>query len=103
MFRHMGMWFSGYPFNSFCGIIIYKIRIKHTQSLGLEYAFRLVALFKNEGTKMAKKSNEDILISDSGVKTTKIGLYTKIFVAICRILSVILIVLGLLAFVSGNF
>ena len=52
---------------------------------------------------MASKKNKDILISDSGLRTTKIGLYTKIFVAICRVLSVILIVLGVLAFVSGNF
>lgn len=52
---------------------------------------------------MTNKKNEDILISDSGVRTSRLGLYTKIFVAICRVLSVILIILGVLAFVSGNF
>ena len=54
-------------------------------------------------TRMTSKKNKDILISDSGVQTTRSGLYTKIFVAICRVFSVNLIVLGVLAFVSGNF
>ena len=46
----------------------------------------------------------DILISDSGViesrKTKKI---TRIFINICQLLSVILIILGVLAFIKGNF
>ena len=52
---------------------------------------------------MAKKENKDILISDTGVRTSRVGLYSKVFVALCRVFSVILIVLGVLAFVSGNF
>ena len=50
-----------------------------------------------------KDKDKDVYISDSGLHTTRIGLYTKIFVAICRVLSVILIILGVMAFVSGNF
>ncbi|SFB99579.1 hypothetical protein SAMN02910398_01260 [Butyrivibrio sp. YAB3001] len=52
---------------------------------------------------MGKDKEKDLLISDSGVQTSRKGLYSAIFVAICQIFSLILVVLGILAFVSGNF
>lgn len=52
---------------------------------------------------MGKDQEKDILISDTGVKKSKIGLYSTIFVSICQILSVILVILGVLAFITGNF
>lgn len=50
-----------------------------------------------------KDKEKDILISDSGVQKSRVGLYSRIFVTLCRIMTVILLVLGILAFVSGNF
>jgi hypothetical protein len=52
---------------------------------------------------MGKDREKDIFISDTGVHTSRIGLYSAIFVSLCRILSIVLVVLGILAFVSGNF
>ena len=51
---------------------------------------------------MAKKKH-DVLISDHGVTTTNKVLHEKIFVFICRALSVVLAILGILAFAYGNF
>ena len=52
---------------------------------------------------MGKDPNKDVYISDTGVETSKVGLYSAIFVSLCRILSIVLAVLGILAFISGNF
>ena len=51
---------------------------------------------------MAEK-NKDILISDSGVVSSNKRLHVSIFVHLCRILSAALAVLGILAFIEGNF
>ena len=42
------------------------------------------------------------LIDDSGVYDTGKERQTKIFVAVCRILTVILAILGILALIKGN-
>jgi hypothetical protein len=52
---------------------------------------------------MPDNSTKSQLISDSGVIDNKKILHTKIFVALCRILSLILAIIGMLAFVEGNF
>lgn len=44
---------------------------------------------------------KEVLISDSGIKTTNKPLHINIFVILCRAISVILIILGILAFVKG--
>ena len=52
---------------------------------------------------MANKKGDDLLISDSGVSVDKNRKRATIFVISCRILSVILVVLGIAAFIEGNF
>ncbi len=48
------------------------------------------------------EKKKDILISDSGVVHSNKRLHISIFVYLCRILSAVLAVLGILAFVEGN-
>jgi|UPI00055BC448 hypothetical protein len=60
-------------------------------------------VLKTQGFNMGRDKEKDILISDTGIKTSRKGLYSSIFVTICRILSVVLVILGVLAFVTGNF
>ena len=52
-----------------------------------------------------KKDNPDnLLISDSGlVDNGKNEKVTTLFIHICQLLSVVLIILGILAFIKGNF
>ncbi len=52
---------------------------------------------------MRKLSKEDLFISDSGVIASKKRLHISIFVIICRILTIILAILGGLAFYTGTF
>ncbi len=52
---------------------------------------------------MPSKKEKDILISDYGVTTSNKSFHISLFVFLCRSLSVILIILGILAFVKGNF
>lgn len=52
---------------------------------------------------MPKKQNDDIFITDSGVITTNKRLHISIFVFLCRFLTVVLGILGVLAFYEGNF
>lgn len=52
---------------------------------------------------MPSKKEKDILISDFGVTTSNKKVRTSLFVFICRALSLILAILGLLAFIKGNF
>ncbi|MBQ7614688.1 MAG: hypothetical protein IJU77_06545 [Butyrivibrio sp.] len=52
---------------------------------------------------MAKKQDKDQFISDSGIITTNKTTHITIFVFLCRAVSVVLAVLGVLAFIEGNF
>ena len=52
---------------------------------------------------MAKKASNPVFISDSGIIETNKKRHEKIFVFICRAISAFLAVLGVLAFVEGNF
>ncbi len=52
---------------------------------------------------MTNKHGKDVYIDDLGVKKSKVGIYSRIFVTLCRIFSIILAALGILAFVTGNF
>lgn len=52
---------------------------------------------------MSNKKNEDVFISDSGVIVDKNRRRAAIFVLSCRVLSIILIILGIAAFFEGNF
>ena len=52
---------------------------------------------------MAKKKHEDLYISDSGVMVDRSFKKVTFFVVSCRIMSFILAVLGVLAFIEGNF
>ena len=52
---------------------------------------------------MGKIHGKDQFISDSGIITTKKTRNITIFVFLCRAISVFLAVLGVLAFVEGNF
>ncbi len=50
-----------------------------------------------------KYNNDDLFISDSGVKTSNKKIHVSLFVFLCRFLSVILAILGILCFWKGNF
>lgn len=50
-----------------------------------------------------KIRNKDIYISDDGVIKTNKTKQTNFFVALCRILTIIMAILGIAAFISGNF
>ena len=51
-----------------------------------------------------KDKKDNVLISDSGIiESGKNEMISKIFINICQLLSVILIILGVLAFIKGNF
>ena len=51
-----------------------------------------------------KDKKENILISDSGIiESGKNEKVTHLFINICQLLSIILAILGILAFVKGNF
>ena len=50
-----------------------------------------------------RKMSKDHFISDSGIIVNNKTIHVKIFVFLCRTLSLILAVLGILAFVKGNF
>ena len=52
---------------------------------------------------MANKKDDDLFISDSGVMVDKTRKKANIFVISCRVLSVILVILGIAAFIEGNF
>lgn len=52
---------------------------------------------------MPDNSPKSQLISDSGVIDSKKELHTKIFVTLCRIMSLALSIIGILAFIEGNF
>ncbi|WP_155830523.1 hypothetical protein [Butyrivibrio sp. NC3005] len=52
---------------------------------------------------MPKNKKEDLLISDSGVKEDLNQRRVTAFVIICRILTIVLIILGVIAFLEGNF
>lgn len=52
---------------------------------------------------MKKGIDNSVLISDDGTIKSNKKLYTISFVIICHVFTIILIVLGLLAFISGNF
>jgi hypothetical protein len=52
---------------------------------------------------MAKDTEKDVLIADHGIITSNKRLHVSIFVFICRVMTVILAVLGALAFYEGNF
>lgn len=52
---------------------------------------------------MARGKKEKLLISDHGVIVTKKNIHISVFIIICRVLTVVLAVLGILAFVKGNF
>ncbi|MBQ3797111.1 MAG: hypothetical protein II842_12715 [Butyrivibrio sp.] len=51
---------------------------------------------------MTKRSGKKEFISDSGIITST-NKRERIFVYLCRFISVFLIILGLLAFIEGNF
>ncbi|WP_155834053.1 hypothetical protein [Butyrivibrio sp. VCD2006] len=54
--------------------------------------------------KNKKNKSDNLLISDTGVvESGKKEYVTKIFINTCQLLSVILIILGILAFIKGNF
>lgn len=50
-----------------------------------------------------KNHNKDVYISDEGVYHSNKSKQTFVFVLLCRILSIVMAILGLAAFVSGNF
>ena len=52
---------------------------------------------------MGKNRDRDIFISDDGVETSKKRLYSNTFIFLCNVISVVLVILGILAFVEGNF
>ena len=54
---------------------------------------------------MNKKDKKDnVLISDTGfVDTGKSEKVTTLFIYICQLVSLVLIILGILAFIKGNF
>jgi hypothetical protein len=51
---------------------------------------------------MPKKSGKKEFISDSGIITSS-NKKEIIFVYLCRSISIVLVILGLLAFIEGNF
>ena len=52
---------------------------------------------------MTTKENKDSLISDSGIIENAHTKQARIFVGLCHVVSLILIVLGIIAFYKGNF
>ena len=52
---------------------------------------------------MKKYNNDDLFISDSGVTSSNKKIHISLFVFLCRALSIILAILGLLCFWKGNF
>ena len=62
----------------------------------------LFSFFK-QGVPMKKEIDNSVLISDDGTIKSNKKLYTISFVIICHVFTIILIVLGLLAFITGNF
>lgn len=52
---------------------------------------------------MPKKPTDEILISDSGVTKTNKRLKVSLFVFLCNVMTLILAILGVLAFIKGNF
>ena len=52
---------------------------------------------------MVKKPQKKVVISDSGVITSKKDIHAFHFVLLCRLLSIALAIIGILAFVEGNF
>ncbi len=52
---------------------------------------------------MGKNRDKDIFISDKGVETSKRRLYSNAFIFLCNVISAVLVILGVLAFVEGNF
>ena len=52
---------------------------------------------------MANKKGDELFISDSGLMVDKNRKRAAIFVVACRILSIVLIILGIAAFIEGNF
>lgn len=52
---------------------------------------------------MANKKSDDLFISDSGLMVDKNRKKATVFVISCRILTVFLIILGIAAFIEGNF
>ncbi len=52
---------------------------------------------------MTGSNHKNVLISDEGITTSKKHIKVNLFVFLCRAVSVALAILGLLAFVKGNF
>lgn len=50
-----------------------------------------------------KYNNDDLFISDSGVTTSKKKIHITFFVFLCRALSIVLAILGVLCFWKGTF
>lgn len=53
------------------------------------------------GDKLMPKKN-NMLITDDGTYVNKKDTHSMMFVALCRVLTFALIVLGLIAFITGN-
>ncbi len=51
---------------------------------------------------MAKKKKEDLFISDSGLLVDQNFKKVTFFVVSCRLASVILVILGIMALIEGN-
>ena len=52
---------------------------------------------------MSKKNNKNVLINDDGTIVDNKSTQALIFVILCRILTVCLALLGVAAFIKGNF
>jgi hypothetical protein len=56
-----------------------------------------------EGMCMANSNRKDELISDSGILEDEHTKQARIFVFLCDIVAIVLIALGLIAFIKGTF
>jgi hypothetical protein len=52
---------------------------------------------------MVRNKKSNVLISDDGITTTRKNIHVNLFVFLCRAVSAALAILGLLAFLKGNF
>ncbi len=50
-----------------------------------------------------ENSKKHVLISDDGVVKTNKHIHINVFVTLCRVVSLILAIVGVLAFIEGNF
>lgn len=51
---------------------------------------------------MTEKTKKNMLITDDGTYVNKKEVHSLIFVILCRIFTIILAILGVVAFVTGN-